>query len=59
MRQPYDKNVEKEIMHKSNLRKKHLKSISLTDRKNYNIQRNFCKKLLRSTKKRICPELRH
>ena len=28
-----------------------MKSKSLTDRKNYNIQRNFCKKLLRTTKK--------
>ena len=38
-------------MKRSRLRNKYLKSKSLTDRKNYNIQRNFCKKLLRTTKK--------
>ena len=45
------KNLHKEIMKPSRLRNKYLKSKSLTDRKNYNIQRNFCKKLLRTTKK--------
>ena len=45
------KNLYKEIMKRSRLRNKYLKSKSLTDRKNYNIQRNFCKKLLRTTKK--------
>ena len=45
------KNVHKEIMNQSRLRNKYLKSKSLTDRKNYNIQRNFSKKLLRTTKK--------
>ena len=45
------KNLHKEIMKRSRLRNKYLKSKSLTDRKNYNIQRNFCKKLLRTTKK--------
>ena len=38
-------------MKQSKLRNKYLKSKSLTDRKNYNIQRNFCKKLLKPTKK--------
>ena len=38
-------------MKRSRLRNKYLKSKSLTDRKNYNIQHNFCKKLLRTTKK--------
>ena len=38
-------------MKRSKLRNKYLKSKSLTDRKNYNIQRNFCQKLLRTTKK--------
>ena len=45
------KNLHKEIMKRSILRNKYLKSKSLTGRKNYNIQRNFCKKLLRTTKK--------
>ena len=45
------KNLHKEIMKRSRLRNKYLKSKSLTDRKNYNIQRNFCKKLLRTTEK--------
>ena len=38
-------------MKRSILRNKYLKSKSLKDRKKYNIQRNFCKKLLRTTKK--------
>ena len=38
-------------MKRSRLRHKYLKSKSLTDRKKYNVQRNFCKKLLRTTKK--------
>ena len=37
-------------MKRSILRNMYLKSKSLTDRKNYNIKRNFCKKLLRTTK---------
>ena len=45
------KNLHKEIMKRSILRNKYLKSKSLTSRKNYNMQRNFCKKLLRTTKK--------
>ena len=45
------KNVHKEIVKRSRLRDKYLKSKSLTDRKNYNIQRSFCKKLSRTTKK--------
>ena len=47
------KNLHKEIMKRSRLRNKYLKSKSLTDRKTYNIQRNFCKKLLRTTKKNV------
>ena len=43
--------LHKEIMKRSRLKIKYLKSKSLTDRKNYNIQRNFCKKLLITTKK--------
>ena len=38
-------------MKRSRLRNTYLRSKSLTDRKKYNIQRNFCKKLLRTTKK--------
>ena len=45
------KNLHKEIMKRSRLRNKYLKSKSLADRKKYNIQSNFCKKLLRTTKK--------
>ena len=45
------KNLHKKIMKRSKLRNKHLKSKSLTDRKNYNVQHNFCKKLFRTTKK--------
>ena len=45
------KNWHQEIMKRSRLRNKYLKPKSLTDRKKYNIQRNFCKKLLRTTKK--------
>ena len=45
------KKLAKKIMKQSRVRYKYLKSKSLTDRKNYNIQRNFCKKLLRTTKK--------
>ena len=47
-----------EIMRRSRLRNKYLKCKSFTDRKNYNMQRNFCKKLLRTTKK-IFQYLRH
>ena len=45
------KNLHKEIVKRPRLRNKYLKSKSITDRKKYNIQRNFCKKLLRTTKK--------
>ena len=41
-------------MKRSRLRNNYLlflKSKSLTERKNYNVQRNFCKNLLRTTKK--------
>ena len=43
------KNLHKEIMKQSRLRNKYLKSKSLTDRKKYNMQRNFCKKILRTS----------
>ena len=39
------KNLHKEIMKRSRLRNKYLKSKSLTDRKNYNIQRNYQKRI--------------
>ena len=38
-------------MKQSRLRNQYFKSKSLTDRNNYNLQRNFCKELLRTTKK--------
>ena len=38
------KNLHKEIMKRSRLRNKYLESKSLTDTKNYSMQRNFCKK---------------
>ena len=45
------KELHKAIMKRSRLRNKFLKTKSITDRKNYNVQRNYCKKLLRSSKK--------
>ena len=45
------KELHKAIMKRSRLRNKFLKKESITDRRNYNVQRNHCKKLLRSTKK--------
>ena len=45
------KELHKAIMKRSRLRNKFLKTKSITDRKNYNVQRSYCKKLLRSTKK--------
>ena len=47
------KELHKAIMKRFRLRNKFLKAKSITDRNNYNIQRNYCKKLLRSTKKII------
>ena len=47
------KELRKAITKRSRLRNKFLKMKSITDRKNYNVQRNFCKKLLRSTKNHI------
>ena len=44
------KELHKAIMKRSRLRNKFLKTKSITDRKNYNVHRNYCKKLLRSTK---------
>ena len=43
------KNLHKEIMKQSRLRNKYLKSKSLTNRKKYNMQRNFWKKILRTS----------
>ena len=45
------KNLHKEIIKPLRLRNTYLKSKSLRHRENYNIQRNFCKKILRTTKK--------
>ena len=45
------KELHKAIMKRSRLRNKFLKTKSITDRKNYNVQRDYYKKLLRSTKK--------
>ena len=45
------KELHKAIMKRSRLRNKFLKTKSITDRKNYDVQRKYCKKLLRSTKK--------
>ena len=45
------KELHKAIMKGSRLRNTFLKTKSITDRKNHNVQRNYCKKLLRSTKK--------
>ena len=46
---PFGEKAQNEL--RSRLKNKYLKSKSLTDRKNCNIQHNFCKKLLRTTKK--------
>ena len=45
------KELHKAIMKRSRLKNKFLKTKSITDRKNYEVQRNYCKKLLRSSKK--------
>ena len=45
------KELHKDIMKRSRLRIKFLKTKSITDSKSYNVQRNYCQKLLRSTKK--------
>ena len=45
------KELHKSIMKKSRLRNKFRKTNSITDRKNYNVQRNYSKKLLKSSKK--------
>ena len=44
-------------MKRSRLRNKFLKTESLADRKIYNVQQNYCKKLLRSTKKSYVNDL--
>ena len=43
------KELHKAIIKRSRFRNKVLKTKSITDRKNYNVQRNYCEKLLRST----------
>ena len=45
------KELHKAIMKRSRLKNKFLKTKSITDMKNYKVQRNYCKKLFRSTKK--------
>lgn len=45
------KELHKAIMKRSRLRNKFLKRKSITGTKNYNFQRNYCKKLLGATKK--------
>ena len=45
------KELHKAIMKRSRLKNKFLKRKSITGTKNYNFQRNYCKKLLGSTKK--------
>ena len=51
------KEPHKAIMKRSRLRNKFLKTKSITDKKSYNVQRNHCKKLLRSTKKSYLNDL--
>ena len=51
------KELHKAVMKRSRLRNKFLKTKSITDRKNYNFQRNHCKKLIRSTKKSLFNDL--
>ena len=46
------KNLHNELMKRSGLRNKYFKSKSLTARENYNIQRNFGKKLFKNHPKR-------
>ena len=45
------KELHKAIVKRSRLRNKFLKRKSITGTKNYNFQRNYCKKLLGATKK--------
>ena len=45
------KELHKDIMRRSKLRNKFLKSRNLSDRKNYTSKRNLCKKLLKNTKR--------
>ena len=40
------KELHKAVMKRSRLRNKFLKTKSITDRKNFNVQPNYCKKLL-------------
>ena len=47
------KELHKAVMKRSRLRNKFLKTKLITDTKNFNGQRNYCKKLLRSTEKII------
>ena len=45
------KELPKAIMKRSRLRNKFLKERAETNQKNFKVQRSFCKKLLRTTKK--------
>ena len=45
------KDLHKAIMKRSKIRSKFVKSRNLSDRKNYTSQRNFCKKMLKNTKR--------
>ena len=47
------KELDEVIKERSRLRNKFLKTKSITYRKNYNVQRIYCKKLLRSAKKSL------
>ena len=47
------KELQKTIMTKSKLRKKFLEDRTETNQKNFKLQRNFCKKLLGTTKKSL------
>ena len=48
------KELHKAIMKMSRLRNKFLKDRTETNQNNFKLQRNFCKKLLRTTKKLYC-----
>ena len=53
-----NKTLSKEIMKRSNLRNKYLKSRSEEDRQRFRKQRNLCASLLRKTKKSYYLNLR-
>ena len=47
------KDLHKAIMNRSKLRSKFLKSRKLSDRKNYTLQRNICKKTVKEHQKNL------